>query len=159
MRRCRIVRDGSAIPAARTLLGVTAERGRATACNGQQDLDMLPTDPVTVALDVSSACERGQSYPPLCPQSRHHRRRSQARQRLVRRQQETHVCRGGDGSPSLQLRILQLGLFEHGDVRVGVFPELKKLQVDYGLGIIRPDFARRSPMFLLTKIGSQTERR
>ena len=37
----------------------------------------------------------------------------------------------------LQLRILQLGLFEGGDIRVSVFPELKKLQIGMaGLGFI-----------------------
>src|ERR1035437_5833292 len=40
-------------------------------------------------------------------------------------------------SALLQLRILQLGLFKDGDVRVRVFPELKKLQVGVAcLGLV-----------------------
>ena len=42
--------------AARALIDVTAECGRATACDGEQDLNMRPADPLTVALDESSAC-------------------------------------------------------------------------------------------------------
>jgi hypothetical protein len=35
---------------------VTAKCGRATACDGQQDLNMCPTEPLTVALEESSTC-------------------------------------------------------------------------------------------------------
>jgi hypothetical protein len=50
-----VIRDGSAMPTARALIDVTAESGRATACNGTQDFDVRPTEPLTVALDESSA--------------------------------------------------------------------------------------------------------
>ena len=50
-----VIRDGSTMSAARALIDVTAECGGATACNGEQDLKMGPTEPLTIALDESCA--------------------------------------------------------------------------------------------------------
>ena len=38
------------------LIDMAAQQGRAAACNGEQDLDMRPADPLAVALDESYAC-------------------------------------------------------------------------------------------------------
>jgi len=51
-----VIRDGSAMSAARALIDVTAKCGRATACDGQQDLNMCPMEPLAVVLDESGAC-------------------------------------------------------------------------------------------------------
>jgi hypothetical protein len=51
-----VIRDGGAMSATGALIDMTAECGGATARNGEQDLDMGPADPVTVALDESSSC-------------------------------------------------------------------------------------------------------
>jgi hypothetical protein len=55
-----VIRDGSAMPAARARIDVTAERGRATAYDGEQDLNMCPTEPLTIALAERSACDTDQ---------------------------------------------------------------------------------------------------
>jgi hypothetical protein len=39
------------------LIDMAAECGGAAARDGQQDLDMGPTDPVAVALDESCSCD------------------------------------------------------------------------------------------------------
>ena len=41
--------------AASALIEMSAERSRATPCNGQQHFDMLPTDPLAVSLDEGSS--------------------------------------------------------------------------------------------------------
>ena len=51
-----VIRDGSAMSTARALINVTAEGGGATACDGEQDLNMRPTEPATVAFDEIGAC-------------------------------------------------------------------------------------------------------
>src|SRR5215469_13440562 len=51
-----VIRDGSAISAARARIDVTAECGGATACDSQQDLNMCPTEP---AARIRSATSRG----------------------------------------------------------------------------------------------------
>src|SRR5207248_7999347 len=50
--------------AARALIDVTAKCGRATACDGQQDLKMCSMEPLTVVLDETGACGTGPSRPP-----------------------------------------------------------------------------------------------
>jgi len=50
-----VIRDGSTMSTARALIDVTAECGGATACDGEQDLKMGPTEPLTIALDESCA--------------------------------------------------------------------------------------------------------
>ena len=51
-----VIGDGSAMSTARALIDVTAEGSSATACNSEQDLNMRPTEPMTIALDEWSAC-------------------------------------------------------------------------------------------------------
>jgi len=51
-----VIRDGSAKSASRARIDVTAKCGRATACDGTQHLNVCPTEPMTIALDESSAC-------------------------------------------------------------------------------------------------------
>src|SRR5260370_30465946 len=46
----RVVGDG-AMSAARALIEMSAEHGRATPRNGQQHFDMLPGDPLTASVD------------------------------------------------------------------------------------------------------------
>ncbi len=46
-----VIRDGGTMPATGALVEVTAERGGATACNGQQHFDMLPADPPAATFD------------------------------------------------------------------------------------------------------------
>src|SRR2546422_11676661 len=41
-------------------IDVAAESGGATACDGEQDLDMGPADPPAVALDERGSCGAGQ---------------------------------------------------------------------------------------------------
>ena len=48
-----VIRDGSAMSTTRALIDVAAECGGATACDGEQDLNMRPTEPPTVAFDES----------------------------------------------------------------------------------------------------------
>jgi len=55
-----VVRDGGTMSATGAFIDVTAECGGATARDGQQDLDMGPADPVTVALDESCSCAADQ---------------------------------------------------------------------------------------------------
>ena len=55
-----VIRDGSAMPAARACIDVTAECGCATANDGEQDLNMCPTEPLTVEFEESSACDADQ---------------------------------------------------------------------------------------------------
>ena len=51
-----VVGDGGTMSAARALINVTAECGGATARDGQQDLEVGPAEPVTVARDEVCAC-------------------------------------------------------------------------------------------------------
>ena len=51
-----VVGDGGAMSATGALIDMTAECGGATARDRQQDLDMGPADPRTIALDESSSC-------------------------------------------------------------------------------------------------------
>jgi len=55
-----VIPDGGAMSATRALIDVTAECGGATACDGEQDLNMCSTEPLTVALKESSACAADQ---------------------------------------------------------------------------------------------------
>src|SRR5260370_14939352 len=48
----RVVRDG-AMPAAGTLIEMTAQRGGTTARNGPQHFDVLPTEPVAISFQES----------------------------------------------------------------------------------------------------------
>jgi hypothetical protein len=50
-----VIRDGIEMSAPCALIDESAKCGRATACNGLQDLSMCPTEPLAVALDESSA--------------------------------------------------------------------------------------------------------
>jgi hypothetical protein len=52
----RVVGDGGTMSAAGALIDMAAEGGGATARDGQQDLEVGPAEPVTVALDEVSAC-------------------------------------------------------------------------------------------------------
>jgi hypothetical protein len=40
----------------RALIDVAAECGGTTTCNSEQDLNMCPTEPLTVVFDESGAC-------------------------------------------------------------------------------------------------------
>jgi len=51
-----VIGDGSAMPTARALIDVTAERGGATAYDGEEDFNMRPAEPAPVALEEGSAC-------------------------------------------------------------------------------------------------------
>ena len=51
-----VIGDGSAISTPRARIDVTAEGGRATACDSKQHLNMGPTKPLTIAFDESGAC-------------------------------------------------------------------------------------------------------
>jgi len=51
-----VVGDGGTMSTAGALINMAAESGGATARDGQQDLDMGPADPRSVALDESSSC-------------------------------------------------------------------------------------------------------
>ncbi len=51
-----VIRDGGTMSATGAFIDVTAECGGATARDGEQDLDMGPADPVTVAPDENSSC-------------------------------------------------------------------------------------------------------
>src|ERR1039458_4207661 len=51
-----VIRDGGTMSATGALIDVTAECGGATARNREQDLDMGPADPRSVALNESSSC-------------------------------------------------------------------------------------------------------
>ena len=51
-----VIGDGGTMSAAGALIDMAAECGGATARDGQQDLEMGPADPVTVALDESCSC-------------------------------------------------------------------------------------------------------
>ena len=53
-----VIRDGRAMSTTCALIDVAAKCGRATTCNGEQDLKMRPTEPMTVALAVSAARTR-----------------------------------------------------------------------------------------------------
>src|SRR4029453_11333559 len=55
-----VIRDGSAMSAARARIDVTAECGCATAYDGEQHLYMCPTEPLTIASDEKSACGTGE---------------------------------------------------------------------------------------------------
>jgi hypothetical protein len=48
-----VVRDGGTMSATGAFIDMTAQCGGATAHDSEQDLDMGPADPVTVALDES----------------------------------------------------------------------------------------------------------
>jgi hypothetical protein len=50
-----VIRDGGAMCAAGALIEMPAKCGSTTACNGQQYLDVLPTNPPTVSLDEGSS--------------------------------------------------------------------------------------------------------
>ena len=43
------------MPAEGALVEMTAQRGGTTARNGQQNFDMLPTEPVAISFDESSS--------------------------------------------------------------------------------------------------------
>jgi len=51
-----VIRDGGTMSTAGALIDVAPECGGATACDGQQDLDMGPADPRSVALDERTSC-------------------------------------------------------------------------------------------------------
>jgi hypothetical protein len=51
-----VIGDGSAMSTTRALIDVAAECGGTTTCNSEQDLNMCPTEPLTVAFDESGAC-------------------------------------------------------------------------------------------------------
>ncbi len=51
-----VIRDGGTMSTAGALIDMAAECSGAAARDGQQDLDMGPTDPVAVALDESCSC-------------------------------------------------------------------------------------------------------
>ncbi len=51
-----VVRDGGTMSAAGAFIDVSAECSGATARDSEQDLDMGPADPQTVALDECSSC-------------------------------------------------------------------------------------------------------
>jgi len=51
-----VVLDGGTMPATDALIDVTAECSGATARYREQDLDMGPADPRSVALDESTSC-------------------------------------------------------------------------------------------------------
>ena len=51
-----VIGDGGTMSATGALIDMAAEQGRAAACNGEQDLDMRPADPLAVALDESYSC-------------------------------------------------------------------------------------------------------
>ena len=55
-----VVGDGGTMSATGAFIDVTAECGGATAGDGQQDLDMGPADPVTVAPDERCSCAADQ---------------------------------------------------------------------------------------------------
>jgi hypothetical protein len=55
-----VVGDGGTLSTAGALIDMAAECGGATAGNGQQDFDVRPTNPLTVALDESSSCRADQ---------------------------------------------------------------------------------------------------
>ena len=50
-----VLRDGSTMSTVRALIDVTAQGSGATACDGEQDLKMGPTEPLTIARDESCA--------------------------------------------------------------------------------------------------------
>jgi hypothetical protein len=50
-----VIGDGSAMPTARALIDVTAERGGATAYDGEEDFNMRPAEPSTVALECNAS--------------------------------------------------------------------------------------------------------
>ena len=63
-----VVGDGGAMSTAGALIDMAAECGGATAGNGQQDFDVRPANPLTVALDESSSCSADQgSSAERCP--------------------------------------------------------------------------------------------
>jgi hypothetical protein len=51
-----VVGDGGTLSTAGALIDMAAKCGGATAGNGQQDFDVRPANPLTVALDESSSC-------------------------------------------------------------------------------------------------------
>jgi hypothetical protein len=51
-----VIRDGGAMSATGALIDMAAECGGATAHDSEQDLDMGPAKPGSVALDESSSC-------------------------------------------------------------------------------------------------------
>jgi hypothetical protein len=51
-----VVRDGGTMSATDAFIDVTAESSGATARDSQQDLDMGPADPGSIALDECSSC-------------------------------------------------------------------------------------------------------
>jgi len=51
-----VVRDGGTMSAASALIDMAAECSRATAYDGAQDLNMCPTEPLTIARDEICAC-------------------------------------------------------------------------------------------------------
>ena len=51
----RVVRDGS-MSAVRALIAMSAQRGGAAACDGQQHLFVLPVDPLATALNKGLSC-------------------------------------------------------------------------------------------------------
>src|ERR1700693_550160 len=55
-----VIGDGGTMSATGAFIDVTAECSGATARNGEQDLDMGPADPRSVALDESSSCAADQ---------------------------------------------------------------------------------------------------
>jgi hypothetical protein len=55
-----VIRDGGAMSTAGALIDMAAECGGATAGNGEQDFDVRPANPLTVALDESSSCRADQ---------------------------------------------------------------------------------------------------
>ena len=60
-----VIRDGGTMSATDAFIDVTAECGGATARDGEQDLDMGPADPRSVALDESSFLHCELNRPPL----------------------------------------------------------------------------------------------
>jgi hypothetical protein len=51
-----VIRDGGTMSAAGAFIDVTAESGGATTRNREQDLDMGPADPRSVAIEESNSC-------------------------------------------------------------------------------------------------------
>jgi hypothetical protein len=51
-----VVRDGGTMSATDALIDVTAECSGATARDRDQDLDMSPADPRSIALDERTSC-------------------------------------------------------------------------------------------------------
>src|SRR2546426_6251485 len=58
-----VIRDGGTMSTAGAFIDVAAESGGATACDGEQDLDMGPADPPAGGLGESGFCGGGPNRP------------------------------------------------------------------------------------------------